>query len=140
MRPDSEAAFLWDMRRYARDARSFVAGMSFEQFQSNRLVHRAVERAVEVVGEAATHISPEYRALHPEIPWHAIIAQRNVLIHAYPDIRFEELWGVVEDDLPELLIQFGSAAPGGSCPLELSPIRARYKRLERHDVQQVVVA
>jgi len=63
----------------------------------------AVERALEVIGEAARHVSPAYRQAHPEIPWRGIIAQRNILAHEYGEIKQERLWVVVTERIPELI-------------------------------------
>jgi uncharacterized protein with HEPN domain len=63
----------------------------------------AVERCLEILGEAARRISDRVRLEHPEIPWHQIIAQRNVLAHEYGDIRHEMIWRVVSERIPELL-------------------------------------
>jgi len=53
---------------------------------------RATERSVEIIGEAARHVSPEFIAAHPEIPWRQIIGQRNILAHEYGQIDHEMLF------------------------------------------------
>ena len=63
---------------------------------------RAIERCVELVGEAASHVSEPFRTAHPEIPWREIIAQRHRLIHGYRDVDPERLRNVVETRLPAL--------------------------------------
>jgi uncharacterized protein with HEPN domain len=55
-----------------------------------------------VIGEAASGVGEQTRLLHPEIPWRQIVAMRNILVHAYFRIDFDEVWGVVERDLPRL--------------------------------------
>ena len=65
----------------------------------------ALVRAVEVVGEAASRVSEETRAEATEVPWPAIIAMRNRLIHAYFDIDRDILWKTVTAELPALLDQ-----------------------------------
>ncbi|HPK02755.1 MAG TPA: DUF86 domain-containing protein [Candidatus Sumerlaeota bacterium] len=47
--------------------------------------------------------SVAFREAHPVIPWKAIIGLRNALIHEYGEIRFEILWSVVQQKLPELI-------------------------------------
>ena len=49
----------------------------------------AVERAVEIIGEAARNITEDFKQNHPEIPWAAIIGQRNVLSHKYFALKHE---------------------------------------------------
>ena len=67
MRRD-EACFL-DMQLAARDATSFVSGLTREQFEKNRMYQLAILKALETIGEAAGQISKESRTAHPEIPW-----------------------------------------------------------------------
>lgn len=58
---------------------------------------------VEIVGEAASRPSEAFRAEHPELPWKAIVAMRNRLVHAYFDIDREIVWNTVAMDLPPLI-------------------------------------
>jgi uncharacterized protein with HEPN domain len=62
-------------------------------------------RAVEVIGEAASRVSPETRALAADIPWKAVIGMRNRLIHAYFDVDADILWQAATVEVPALLAQ-----------------------------------
>ncbi len=66
---ERDAASLWDMCDAARDIISWVGGISYDHFCENEMLHSAVERKLEVFGEAATRISAEMQDAHPEIPW-----------------------------------------------------------------------
>ena len=104
MRPEEgDLAYVWDMRRFAREVQESVRGVTYERFANAWQLRRAVERSIEIVGEAASHVSTEYRLLHPEIPWNAIVAQRNILAHGYGDIRDDAIWRVATIRIPELL-------------------------------------
>jgi uncharacterized protein with HEPN domain len=106
MRPDpGDMARLWDMLDAARAAMEFTSGRRFEEFLNERLLRNAVERSLEIIGEAARRVSPSFRDLHPEVPWRAIIALRNVLAHEYGEIKYERLWVVCEERLPVLVRQ-----------------------------------
>ena len=59
--------------------------------------------ALELIGEAATHIPGEIRENNPQIPWRMIIATRNHLIHGYLGIDNDTLWSIIQTDIPELL-------------------------------------
>ena len=63
----------------------------------------AVLYEIVVLGEAARRLSPEIRSAHPGIPWREIIGMRSVITHGYDQIDDEELWQVVERDLPDLM-------------------------------------
>jgi len=64
----------------------FIRGVTYVHFCNDKLVRYAVERRIEVIGEAARHISESFKIMHPEIPWRRIIGQRNILAHEYGEI------------------------------------------------------
>jgi uncharacterized protein with HEPN domain len=82
-RENRDAAYIWDMLDAARTIHEFTAGVSLEDYLLDRKLQLAVERAIEIIGEAARLVSPELRTQYPEIPWRQIVAQRNVLAHDY---------------------------------------------------------
>jgi uncharacterized protein with HEPN domain len=100
---ERDSAYLWDMLDSARSACEFTAGVGFDVYQRDRKLQLAVERAVEIIGEAARRVSEEFRHLHPEIPWRSMIAQRNVLVHEYGEIKHERIWLLVTEHLPALV-------------------------------------
>ena len=92
MRPDeADYAYLWDMLDAALAVEEFVRDRTFQDYLSNRMLRGAVERHIEIVGEAARRVSEETRQAHPEIPWHAIVGQRNVLAHEYDQVLHEAI-------------------------------------------------
>lgn len=96
-------AYLWDMREAARDILSFVRGVKFHEFEKNKMMRAAIERQMLIVGEAAVHISPQYRDLHPEVAWKYFIEFRNILAHEYGDMLLNRSWIAVTERVPELL-------------------------------------
>lgn len=58
-----------------------------------------------IIGEAATHLPEEIRALSPETQWRAIVAFRNVAIHEYSGVSLGTVWEIVQKELPILKIQ-----------------------------------
>ena len=104
MPPDErDAAYLWDMLDSARVIRDFTADVPFDQYMSDRKLQLAVERSVEIIGEAARRVSDHYRQAHPDIPWRRIIAQRHVLVHEYGEIEDQLLWRVATERIPDLI-------------------------------------
>ena len=100
---DRDPAYLWDMLDYARTARDFTTRVSSHQYMHDRILQLAVERLIEVIGEAARRVSSTFKQAHPEIPWGNIIAQRNVITHEYGVIKHERLWVVASERIPELI-------------------------------------
>ncbi len=57
----------------------------------------------QIVGEAARHISDEYRNEHPEIDWSGMKGLRNRLTHAYFDVDYDILYQIIQNDIPPLI-------------------------------------
>jgi uncharacterized protein with HEPN domain len=100
---ERDAGYLWDMLDAARTVHGFVAGVTYHQYLQDRKLQLAVERSLEIVGEAARHVSEDYRQAHPEIPWRGIIGLRYVLAHKYGEIRHDQIWLVVTIRIPALI-------------------------------------
>ena len=106
MQPDPrDAAYLWDMLDAARTVEQLCSNQDFSQYSTDRKTQLAVERSLEIIGEAASRVSASFRNAHPEIQWRQIIGQRNVLIHEYGEIKQERIWKVVRENVPLLIEQ-----------------------------------
>src|SRR5665647_2004225 len=93
MQPEErDATYLWDMLDAARAVREFVSSRTYDDYQKDRMLRGAVERHIEIIGEAANHVSEDFQKVHPDIPWRSIIGQRHVLIHEYGEIKHERVW------------------------------------------------
>jgi uncharacterized protein with HEPN domain len=71
---------------------------------------------LQIIGEAARRISPEFKESHPAIPWAAIVGMRHRLVHEYFRIRVQKVWEAVRDDLPKLIPQLETLVPSGDLP------------------------
>jgi uncharacterized protein with HEPN domain len=87
----------------------FTAGRPRADLDADTMLLFALVRAVEVVGEAATHVSDATRAKMPDVPWREIVGMRNRVVHAYFDIDHDILWNTVAIALPALLEKLKSA-------------------------------
>jgi uncharacterized protein with HEPN domain len=87
----------------AREAMAFAAACSRGDLDRNRMLVLAIVKDVEIVGEAASRMTPSTRAAHPEIPWAEIIGMRNRLTHAYYEVDLDTVWDTVTADLPHLV-------------------------------------
>lgn len=64
-----DAAYLWDMVETGKAVSAFTSGVKPHEYLADRKLQMAVERAVEIVGEAARRVSDSFKADHSEIPW-----------------------------------------------------------------------
>lgn len=107
----ADQSFLWDMLEHARGVREFVTGRSYEDYLSDKQFRAAVERYVEIIGEAARNVSRPFQRAHPEIPWQKIVAQRHVLSHEYGEIKHDRVWMVATIHVPVLIEQLLPLVP-----------------------------
>jgi uncharacterized protein with HEPN domain len=63
------------------------------------------QRWIEVIGEAASHVSEDVKLAHPEVAWREISGIRVILAHGYFHIEDDIIGNVVSSDIPTLRIQ-----------------------------------
>ncbi len=83
-----------------------------ETLKNDAVQSRAVVRSLEIIGEAASKIDPDFRKKHDEIPWRRIIALRNRLIHDYMGINFNIVVNVLQNEVPQLAEQLKGLIQG----------------------------
>lgn len=93
------------MLEAAQHASEFAVGLTRSTFEHDMLRQYALARAVEVVGEAASNVTEEFQAKHPEVAWAKIKGMRIRLAHAYFDINLDVLWYTVTVEFPALVQQ-----------------------------------
>ena len=71
-----------------------ISGLTYADFINNKMVVRATERCLEIIGEAANHITEETKDNYPDIDWYNIIGLRNVLAHEYFGINTNNIWRI----------------------------------------------
>ena len=104
-------AFVLDMLLAAEDAWAFCAGVAREDFMADRVLQYATVRALEIIGEAARHVSGELRLAQPEIPWAQIVATRHRIAHDYSHVDWTVVWEIVQKDLPGLVTALRAIVP-----------------------------
>ena len=74
---------------------------TLEEYQSNKQLRRAIEREIEIIGEATNKIL----SIDSNIPIknaRQIVATRNFIIHGYDKVDDMLMWGIISNYLPEL--------------------------------------
>jgi uncharacterized protein with HEPN domain len=88
---------------YARKAVSFVEDADLQAFLADDRMVLAVERAIEIFGEAAKNVGEAERQALPQFPWREVAGTRDVLAHGYASVDHELLFRVVRQHLPPLI-------------------------------------
>jgi uncharacterized protein with HEPN domain len=78
------------------------AAVGKDSFMTTAIIHDAVIRNLEIIGEAAKHLSDGFKQRNADIPWRNVSGLRDVLIHHYMGVDLETVWNVVENNLPQL--------------------------------------
>ena len=78
------------------------ADADHETFNRDELLQTWMVYHLQVIGEVVTQLSDAFRSRHPDLPWRAIAAMRNVLVHAYFRVDLDAVWSAVKGDLPSL--------------------------------------
>lgn len=97
--------YLWDAITAAELVNEFVDGKDFENYSNDALLRSAVERQLEIAGEALNQlgkVDPDLAARIPEL--RSIVGFRNVLVHRYHGLDNGIVWSVTVDKMPELLV------------------------------------
>ncbi|MBZ5579302.1 MAG: DUF86 domain-containing protein [Acidobacteriia bacterium] len=112
MLPRDEAHVI-DILKAARLAIEFKGTADRAAFLADAKTQSAVLHQLLVIGEAVKRLSPEFRAVHAEVPWRLIAGTRDKLIHFYEGVDLDEIWGMVDSDLPDLIRWMEPLAPSG---------------------------
>jgi uncharacterized protein with HEPN domain len=80
-----------------------VIELGKDAWDKDRIRRLAVERLLEIIGEAANSLSEEFRAQHPSIPWRDVIGLRVVLAHHYHRVDPGQVWVIAATEVPRLV-------------------------------------
>jgi uncharacterized protein with HEPN domain len=85
-----------------------------QAFKDDELIQTWMVHHLQIIGEAAGRLDRAFHESHPQIPWPQIVAMRNILVHEYFGLDLEEIWQVVENEVPQLKKDLaGILAPTG---------------------------
>ena len=78
-------------------------GKTENQVLDDKVLVKALERSIEIIGEATKKIDDDFKSMHPHIEWRKMAGTRDHLIHHYFGIDYDILWDIIENKIPELL-------------------------------------
>lgn len=106
-----DPAYIRDMLEAAEDVMSFLKNVTRSQFLRDKKLQAAVERKIEIIGEAARKVTGSFKSTHNDIPWRPIIALRNIVAHDYGDVEQEKMWEIAKNRIPVLVGKLANILP-----------------------------
>lgn len=97
-------SLLFDLITHADRIRvAFEDSGSPDAFLANQTAKDATLWNFVVLGEIAQRLGDPFRDEHPQIPWRAIIAHRNIIAHGYDAVDWNMVVDVIRNHLPTLI-------------------------------------
>ena len=106
-----EWIYVAHMLEMSQKAIDLTEGLDRYEYDQDETLRLALTHLVQVIGEAAQRVSPEFRLQHPDIPWKEIIGMRHRIVHDYLNVDEDVIWEVVQQDLPLLVDELAKIVP-----------------------------
>ena len=100
---NKDKAYLIDVSQSMRIVVSHMGDATFEAFIVDIAKMDAVNRRLEIIGEATKRLTPSFRDQHVDIPWQKMAGMRDRLIHGYDKLELDKVYDVVTMVIPPLI-------------------------------------
>ena len=107
----NDLVYVGHMLDLAQAAVHKAAGSTHEQFDQDKNRRLALTHLIQSFGEAARHVSKEFRDNHRDVPWDKIVGMRHKVVHDYMHVDYDLVWDVATMELPPFLKQLENIAP-----------------------------
>jgi uncharacterized protein with HEPN domain len=104
MTQQDDRVYIQHMIDNSNKAINFVQNISREDFNNDEKLRLALTHLLQVIGEAARRISPEFRSNYPQIPWKGIVGMRSKVVHDYLNVDEDIVWQTINKDLTPLVL------------------------------------
>jgi uncharacterized protein with HEPN domain len=101
----ADANYLMDMRDFAFRIVHASEGVERAVYDADEILRAALRYWIQVIGEAAIHVSEETKKNAPDVDWHRIIGLRNRIAHQYLGLDEDILWTTITVSIPTLIEQ-----------------------------------
>ncbi|MEZ0540615.1 HepT-like ribonuclease domain-containing protein [Fibrella arboris] len=80
----------------------FLVDKTKQDLYDNALLRFAIERQLEIIGEATNHLSALLKEQYPSIDWRKVAAFRNFIVHEYFGVDLDLVWSITQSNIPPL--------------------------------------
>jgi uncharacterized protein with HEPN domain len=109
--PKDELVYVGHMLDKAHEALSLVHGKTRQDYDRDSVLRLALTHLIQVIGEAARRVSPQFREKHQRIPWDAIAGMRSKIVHDYMNVDEDIVWDSVTQELQPLIEELKKIVP-----------------------------
>jgi len=99
---DKDKAYILHILDEIENIKQFLLGVDFDALINDIKTAKAIERSLEIIGEAAKNLSEKFKEETKEIPWREVVGLRDKIIHHYFDVDYKTIWDIIQNDLLEL--------------------------------------
>jgi uncharacterized protein with HEPN domain len=103
------------MLEAARSVVDYIGNLTLDEFlatgREGAITRLAVERQLEILGEACRRVSVQFREAHPALPWREMVGLRNVISHEYDKVNYDLIYRIVRDRIPALIVMLEPLVP-----------------------------
>jgi uncharacterized protein with HEPN domain len=94
--------YLNDILESCEKIRSYISGLTFDDFSADGKTIDAVVRNMEIIGEAVKSVPEEMLSTQPQIEWKRIARFRDIIAHYYFKVDLEVVWSITQEDIGKL--------------------------------------
>ena len=109
--PKDDLVYIGHMLDTACKVAEKVQGIRRTDFDKDENLRIALAHLIQVIGEAARHVSPAFRDAHPEVPWQAIVGMRHKVVHDYMNVDENVVWKTATKEITELISHLAPLVP-----------------------------
>ena len=77
-------------------------GKTQDDFLTNDLLCHAIDRSLEIIGEASKNVDVDFKIENPHIEWKKMAGTRDKMIHDYFGVDYEIVWDIIVNKIPDL--------------------------------------
>lgn len=94
--------YLADIVESCDRIKSYLSGMTFDDFILDNKTVDAVVRNLEIIGEAVKNLPDYVRDIRPEVEWKKVARFRDVIAHHYFKIDYDKVWMITQTKVKEI--------------------------------------